>query len=106
MRVTKVPLPPSDLLQLFLSLLEDTGVQENHHHQRQVEGHDRGGHGIRCVGVEIATVLIGQALASFRIARHPPLQVDGQEGDEGGHRPNPEDHCEGPTPGQQKETRG
>lgn len=28
--------------------------------------------------------------------------MDGQEGDEGGHCPNPEDHCNGPAPGQQE----
>lgn len=67
MQVIEVPLPPSDLLQLFLSLLEDPGVKEDHHHQRQVEGHNRGGHRERCIGVEITAVLVGQAPASFLV---------------------------------------
>ena len=62
-----MPLPPSDLLQLFLSLLEDSAVEEDHQHQRQVEGHDGGGHRVGWAGVEITAAGVVQALESDHV---------------------------------------
>lgn len=105
-RVAEVPLPPPDLLQLLLSLLEDPAVEENHHHERQVEGHDGGGHSVRHVGVEVAALLAVQAALGFLVVGHPQFQVDGQEGDEEGDHPNPQDHRQGSTSGQQQRQEG
>lgn len=61
LQVIEMFLPAPDLLQVFLGLLEDPAVDEDHHHQRQVEGDDGGGHGVHHVGGEFTAVLVGQA---------------------------------------------
>ena len=55
--MTEESLLPPDFLQLFLGLLEHTGVHEDHHHQRQVKGDDGRGHGVGRVGVEVAAFM-------------------------------------------------
>ena len=95
-------LAPDDLLQLPPGLLEDAAVDEDHDHQRDVEGDDGGGDGIRRVGVEVAAVGVANAADGIGLVGGPPLHVDGQEGDETGHQPDRQDHHAGPPLGQQR----
>lgn len=84
-----------DFLKLPTGLLEDPAVHKYHDEQRDVEGDDGGGHGVGGVGVEVAAGWLLQAFQCFRVVGQPPLHVDGQERDQGGHCPNPKDNPAG-----------